>query len=241
MSDAFKRWEAAAYDLGFVPNDALGGYLVPWWRRVAHRPDRMRRLGLQEIRKWNHVMWRGFSWGNGGFIDEALRFGATQAMLRRLEALAHVLDIDEDATPAAMPKADTYGGLLIDGSDRILLLEPKGQFRGYAWTFAKGRPGKSEGPEQAALKKVLEKTGYQAEVFDVLPQIYEGDTTTTAYFLMAPVGEARGFSDETTQTSWVGFREAADLIARTTSAKGRERDLAVLSAAQLAIGDSITS
>lgn len=241
-SVAFEAWERAAYSCGFVPEDVPGGALVPWWRWLNRRPDRFRWLGLQAIRKWNHVMWRGFKWGGGGFVDEAIRRGATQAMLHRLAVISAYDELSTASVESfpPIPKADTYGGILVDDEGRFLLAEPAGHFGGYAWTFAKGRPGKGESPEQAALRKVLEKTGYQAEIFDVLPIAYEGDTSTTAYFLMAPVGDQGRFTTETAQTRWVSAEEAADLIARTTSAKGRDRDLAVLAAAQPAIIDPIT-
>ena len=50
-----------------------------------------------------------------------------------------------------VPKADAYGGVLIDDAGRILLREPTDHFGGYVWTFAKGRIDKGETPEQAAL------------------------------------------------------------------------------------------
>lgn len=240
-SAEFETWGDSAYESGFVPSNVPGSDLVPWWRLVNRRPDRFRWMGLRAILKWNHVMWRGHSVGGGGFVDVALRLGALQAMLRRLTAIAAADESstarNENSLPA--PKADAYGGILFDGDGRVLLIEPSGHFGGYTWTFAKGRPGKGESPEQAALRRVLEKTGYQAEIFDVLPLAYEGDTSTTAYFLMASVGDQARFTAETAQTRWVSVPEAADLIARTTSAKGRDRDLAVLAAAQLATIDPI--
>ncbi len=238
-SDEFFAWGAAADDCGIVPHDVPGSDLVPWWRRVNEKPDRIQHLGLRAIRQWNHVMWRAYRWAEGGFIDEALRLGALQAMLRRLTAISASAEPSNlgSANSHPVPAADAYGGVLVEDEGRVLLIEPKGHFGGYTWTFAKGRPGKGESPEQAALRRVLEKTGYQAEIFDVLPLAYEGDTSATAYFLMVPVGERGRFIDETAQTRWVSVQEAAELIARTTSAKGRDRDLAVLAAAQLAIID----
>lgn len=216
-SDAFEAWERAAYSCGFVPDDVSGSALAPWWRRVNQRPDRLRWMGLQAIRRWNHVMWRGFRWAGGGFVDEALRRGAVQAMLHRLATIgaADGPSGSDDDGSFPIPKAEAYGGVLVDDAGRVLLHEPSGHFGGYSWTFAKGRPAKGESPERAALRKVLEKTGYQAEVFDVLPCVYDGETSTTAYFLMAPVGEPGRFIDDTAQTRWAGVEEASeDLVDR---------------------------
>ena len=132
-----------------------------------------------------------------------------------------------------VPKADAYGGVLIDGHGRVLLREPKGHYGDYVWTFAKGRPDKDETPEQAALREVLEETGYRARTLAALPKVFGGTTSTTAFFLMEPLGKQGEFTNETIQTRWVSFDEAPDLIAQTKSAIGRKRDLAVLEAARL--------
>ena len=88
VSDTFAAWEVGAYECGMVPHDVRGSDLVPWWHDLNKRPDRFRRMGLQAIRKWNHVMWRGHKWSEGGFVDQALRYGALQVMLHRVVALA---------------------------------------------------------------------------------------------------------------------------------------------------------
>ena len=132
-----------------------------------------------------------------------------------------------------VPKADAYGGVLIDAQGRVLLREPKGHYGDYVWTFAKGRPDKDETPEQAALREVLEETGYRARTLAALPKVFGGTTSTTAFFLMEPLGKQGEFTSETIQTRWVSFDEAPDLIAQTKTATGRKRDLAVLEAARL--------
>lgn len=131
-----------------------------------------------------------------------------------------------------VPKADAYGGVLIDDAGRVLLREPTGHFGGYVWTFAKGRIDKGETPEQAALREVHEETGYEAQIQGLIPKVFGGTTTTTVFFLMTPVGEPGLVSDETTKTVWVSFEDAVKLIGLTKTPKGRERDLAVLQAAK---------
>ena len=39
---------------------------------------------------------------------------------------------------AVIPRADAYGGVLVDAKGRVLLRAPKGHYGGYVWTFPKG-------------------------------------------------------------------------------------------------------
>lgn len=129
--------------------------------------------------------------------------------------------------------ASAYGGILLTRNGQILLREPANHYDGYVWTFAKGRPDPGDTPQQTALREVLEETGYTAEVLDVLPGVFQGGTTSNAYFVMRHIG-AQGKPDwETQSTRWAGFDEAAELIGKTTNPKGRQRDLAILAAARI--------
>jgi 8-oxo-dGTP pyrophosphatase MutT (NUDIX family) len=135
-----------------------------------------------------------------------------------------------------IPKADAYGGVLVDKTGRVLLREPTGHFGGYVWTFAKGRIDKGETPEQAALREVREETGYEAKIVGLIPTVFVGTTSSTVFFLMTPFGKRGATSDETSKITWVSFTDAAKLIGLTKMPKGRERDLAVLQAAKLYLG-----
>jgi 8-oxo-dGTP pyrophosphatase MutT (NUDIX family) len=140
------------------------------------------------------------------------------------------------STPTfSAPKADAYGGVIFDANGLTLLREPTNHFGNYVWTFAKGRPEKGETPEQAALREVIEETGYPCRVVGVLPKAFAGTTTSSAFFLMVPIGPQGEFSDETSQTRWVEVAEARRLIRQTKVAAGVTRDLAVLAAAVKAI------
>jgi 8-oxo-dGTP pyrophosphatase MutT (NUDIX family) len=139
------------------------------------------------------------------------------------------------AKASAVPKADAYGGVLFDAQGRTLLREPAGHFGGYVWTFAKGKPDSGETPDQTALREVREETGYTCRIVGALDQAFVGDTSTTAFFLMRPVGEPVPAGDETAQLRWAGPDEARSLIQQSTSEVGRARDLDVLNAAQQAI------
>lgn len=129
-------------------------------------------------------------------------------------------------------KASAYGGVLLTRTGQILLREPSNHFDGYVWTFAKGRSGSEDMPEQTALREVQEETGYEAEVVGVLSGVFLGGTTSNAYFVMRHFGPQGRFDWETQGTRWVSFEDAKQLICLTTNPKGRTRDLAVLEAAR---------
>jgi ADP-ribose pyrophosphatase YjhB (NUDIX family) len=120
------------------------------------------------------------------------------------------------------------GGVVLDKSGQVLLIEPKGHFDGYAWTFPQGRPNPGETAEEAALRRVVEESGIFARIVGLIPKVYNGDATQSVYFVMRPVAETGTWSAETHAVRWVAPVEAADLIGRTTNADGKLRDIAVL-------------
>lgn len=120
------------------------------------------------------------------------------------------------------------GGVVLDKSGQVLLVEPKGHFDGYVWTFPKGRPNPAETAEEAALREVLEETGVFARIVGLIPKVFDGGTTQNLYFLMRPIAETGNWSSETHAVRWVSPLEAADLIGRTTNPDGKLRDIAVL-------------
>lgn len=130
-----------------------------------------------------------------------------------------------------IPAAKAYGGILLTRSGRILLREPANHYDNYVWTYAKGRPEPGDSPEETALREVREETGYEAEIVDVLPGVFQGGTTTNAFFVMRHIGPPRRAQWETESLRWVDFETAKGLIAHTTNKVGRARDLAILEAA----------
>ncbi|MEY4761460.1 MAG: hypothetical protein RLZZ200_1316 [Pseudomonadota bacterium] len=129
------------------------------------------------------------------------------------------------------PEADSYGGVLVDAAGKVLLREPTNHFGEYVWTFAKGRRDPGETPREAAQREVREETGYGSLILAPIPQVFAGTTTTTAFFLMRPVGKPAAFSWETASIRWVDFEEARRLIQLTRTPTGRQRDLDILDAA----------
>lgn len=132
---------------------------------------------------------------------------------------------------------NSFGGVLVDDSGRVLLREPSNHYDGYVWTFAKGKADRGATPEQTALREVLEETGYDAEIVAKIPGGYRGGTGTTEYFLMRPIGPPGKFqASETAKIKWVSFEDAEGLISLTRNNLGRQRDLKVLQAAQALSG-----
>lgn len=132
----------------------------------------------------------------------------------------------------SISKATAYGGILLTRTGQILLREPANHYDGYVWTFAKGRPDPGDTPDQAALREVFEETGYRAEIVDVLPGVFQGGTTSNAYFVMRHISLQVKPDWETASTRWASFDEAEKLIGQTTNDKGRKRDLTILAAAR---------
>lgn len=132
-----------------------------------------------------------------------------------------------------------YGGVIFDDEGRVLLREPKNHYDGYVWTFPKGRPNPGEGPEEAALREVFEESGVTAEIVGQVPGSFMGGITENFYYLMRLVTTGHPLDDETAQVRWATHEEAKALIAKTTNATGRKRDLRVLEAAVLAFSKGV--
>lgn len=125
-----------------------------------------------------------------------------------------------------------YGGVVFDERGRVLLREPTNHYDGYVWTFPKGTPRTGESPEDAALREVLEETGYPARILSRIPGDFATTYSTTVFFLMRATGAPRPFDKETTSVQWVSMQDAETMIRQTTNPLGRARDLAVLAAAK---------
>lgn len=137
-----------------------------------------------------------------------------------------------EKSPVGKPRA--FGGVVIDPQGRLLLREVANHFGGYVWSYAKGRPDPGESPRQAALREVREEMGVDARILLPIPGTFGGTTTRSHFFLMTVeprLVDLAFESRETARLAWAWPEEARELLAQTTDATGRERDLAILEAA----------
>jgi len=125
-----------------------------------------------------------------------------------------------------------YGGVLVREDGCIVLRRPSGDFDGYVWTFAKGEQEPDESPEETARREVLEETGVKAEITGDIPGWFASGLSTTHFYLMRALRETGKWQSETQAVEWVPIDEAHEWIGKTTNARGRERDLAVLEVAK---------
>ena len=138
---------------------------------------------------------------------------------------------------SAHSKSQATGGVLIDTYGRVLLRRPRDGFGGYAWSYPKGRVDAGETVEQAALREVLEESGWDAEIVSQISGPgpngdFDGDTTVTRFFLMRPLQQLADFGrKETEAIAWATPDGARRMVKETTSEQGRARDLAVLEGA----------
>ncbi len=130
------------------------------------------------------------------------------------------------------PVAESYGGVVVSGGRKVLLREPTKHHGGYAWTFAKTEAKPGESPRDAAVRAVREKTGYDAEIRISVPGAFKGSASSTCYYVMDAKHPPAKPNWQTAELRWVSFGEARDLIRQSSNAEGRDRDLAILDAAE---------
>ncbi len=219
------------------PTQAKGGTDYRWRATVTHSAlaAAMGRI-VMDLHYANFKMEVAARQGH----DRAHRYGKVWEVLYDLPEEAPETPLGGSAitTPAkASPLSSgmkvSFGGIVFDRGDRVLLREPLNHFDGYVWTFPKGRPNRGESPEATALREVHEETGIHARITAPIPGEFAGGTTVNRYFLMEvddslPDGLHDG---ETASIRWVAPEEARRLIGQTRNAKGRARDLEVLEAA----------
>lgn len=148
-------------------------------------------------------------------------------VLMRLETEPVGFESDDDGNPRIWKRL-SYGGVVINKHDKVLLKEPKGHFGGYAWTFPTGSCHAGETPEEAVVREVEEETGIVGRIEQRMPGAFESETTLNSYFLMDFERETDWQDIETLRVRWANEEEAEKLIGMTTVPAFREHDLAVL-------------
>lgn len=123
-----------------------------------------------------------------------------------------------------------YGSVMFDKDGKVLMVEPKNHFGGYAWTFPKGGKAPGEHPAHAAMRETLEESGLTGGIIGHLHGGYPTDLSTTHYYVMQHSGKSHPerMNNETQTVKWATPEEAHDLIMQTPNVPGRERDLRVL-------------
>jgi ADP-ribose pyrophosphatase YjhB (NUDIX family) len=129
-----------------------------------------------------------------------------------------------------------YGGILVDPSGRILLLKSRDPAGAHPWTFPMARPESQEAPHEAALRAVLRATGVSPRLLLSLPGTFRGIATPCRMALMLirePAQVDLTFHHrDTLQLAWVSMEQARHHIAQNPIERSRDRDLAILEAAQ---------
>lgn len=174
--------------------------------------------------------------GYGNFKDEVANWQGPERAHVYSKVWSTLLGLEKQSSkPTKQPsKALAYGGVLIDGSAKVLLIEPKGHFDGYVWTFPKGRPKKGESAQGTAVREVKEETGELGIVVGEITGSFAGGTTINRYFLLRRgIWSTLPSSDETESIQWASYSDARALIRKTSNPVGMKRDLAVLDAGYL--------
>jgi 8-oxo-dGTP pyrophosphatase MutT (NUDIX family) len=113
------------------------------------------------------------------------------------------------------------GGVVLDRSqNKLLLIKVENLSKTVVWTFPKGHPEKGETDIQAALREVVEETGWECRVVESLLDVdyffvHENVRThkTVRWFLMEPVKKVGEFNPgEIKGCEWVSPEEAGRLV-----------------------------
>ena len=122
------------------------------------------------------------------------------------------------------------GGVIVSGSD-ILLVKVKNLSGKIVWTFPKGHIEKGETAAAAALREVLEETGYSCEITRPLSSTRYTFTfgekrinKRVDWFLMRPIKKVGSHDHEILTVKWFGMPEAGKMLKYAT-------DLSLLSRA----------
>ncbi|MBP5430365.1 MAG: NUDIX domain-containing protein [Elusimicrobiaceae bacterium] len=111
------------------------------------------------------------------------------------------------------------GGVVLDGR-KVLLVQVKNMKGKKIWTFPKGHIEAGETPRQAALREVLEETGYRATIVRPMIRVKYAFTLQGNYikkmvqwYLMKKLGRiGKHDASEILAIRWVSLLKAHDLV-----------------------------
>jgi 8-oxo-dGTP diphosphatase len=114
------------------------------------------------------------------------------------------------------PQVKAAGGVVVravSGAPEVAVIHrPKYE----DWSLPKGKLDPGEGPEEAALREVLEETGLRCELGEELePARYrdrKGRSKLVRYYRMAVTGGEFRPNDEVDELRWLSPEEAGDLL-----------------------------
>ncbi len=111
------------------------------------------------------------------------------------------------------------GGVMLDGN-KVLLVQVKSMKGRKIWTFPKGHIEAGETPRQAALREVLEETGYRAGILRPLLKVRYAFTLKGKYvkkvvqwYLMKKLGRiGKHDPSEILAINWVSIAKAKEMV-----------------------------
>lgn len=111
------------------------------------------------------------------------------------------------------------GGVVLDGN-KVLLVQVKSMKGRKIWTFPKGHIEAGETPRQAALREVLEETGYRASILHPLLKVRYAFTLKGKYvkkvvqwYLMKKLGRiGKHDPSEILAINWVSMSKAREMV-----------------------------
>ena len=111
------------------------------------------------------------------------------------------------------------GGVILDGR-KVLLVQVKNMKGKKIWTFPKGHIEAGETPRQAALREVLEETGYRAVIVRPMIRVKYAFTLQGNYikkmvqwYLMKKLGRiGKHDASEILSIRWVSLHKARELV-----------------------------
>ena len=111
------------------------------------------------------------------------------------------------------------GGVILDGR-KVLLVQVKNLKGKKIWTFPKGHIEAGETPRQAALREVLEETGYKAAIIRPMIRVkyaftFQGNyiKKMVQWYLMKKLGRiGKHDASEILSICWVSLLKAHELV-----------------------------
>jgi diadenosine hexaphosphate hydrolase (ATP-forming) len=132
------------------------------------------------------------------------------------------------ATKRKVEKDFSCGGLVWDTlANKLLLVQVENLSGKKVWTFPKGHPEKGETDEMAAIREVVEETGWMAQTIKKITDVqyfYTQDGVTfdktVRWFLMKPLQKQGEFDpEEILACQWATMEQTEEMISYDSDKK----------------------